>query len=108
MTKFDFTTKEEYLTYRAEWKAEYKALSAIIRDTKSQRKQFIWEYYKGADKSIRNKTKIGENPNYNNSASDMVFNLKERARILLEELINAKIESGKQREKNGQDDRNAA
>ena len=27
MTKLTFTTKEEYLAYRVEWKAEYKQLT---------------------------------------------------------------------------------
>jgi len=29
-----FTTKEEYLAYRSEWKAQYKVLSKQIRDAK--------------------------------------------------------------------------
>ena len=32
--KFKFTTKEEYLQYRQEWKEEYKQLSQKIRDYK--------------------------------------------------------------------------
>lgn len=31
-----FTTKEEYLQYRKEWKAEYKQLSEDIRETKKE------------------------------------------------------------------------
>jgi len=32
--KFTFTTKEEYLAYRSNWKAQYKQLSQDIRDLK--------------------------------------------------------------------------
>jgi len=32
--KFTFNTKEEYLAYRSEWKAQYKELSQQIRDYK--------------------------------------------------------------------------
>jgi hypothetical protein len=32
-----FTTKEEYLTWRTQWKADYKKLSAEIRDLKFAR-----------------------------------------------------------------------
>jgi hypothetical protein len=32
MTNFTFTTREEYLAYRAEWRANYKAQSQLIRD----------------------------------------------------------------------------
>jgi hypothetical protein len=32
--KFTFTNKEEYLAYRSNWKAEYKALSQTIRERK--------------------------------------------------------------------------
>jgi hypothetical protein len=32
--KTQFTTKEEYLAYRSQWKAEYATLSQTIRDAK--------------------------------------------------------------------------
>lgn len=32
--QFTFTNKEEYLAYRSNWKAEYKALSQTIRERK--------------------------------------------------------------------------
>jgi hypothetical protein len=35
--KFTFTTKEEYLQYRKEWKENYKQLSQQIRDFKFAR-----------------------------------------------------------------------
>ena len=34
MTTFTFNTKETYLAYRAEWKAEYAQLSNTLRETK--------------------------------------------------------------------------
>jgi len=36
MTNFTFTTREEYLAYRADWRARYKAQSEKIRAVKRQ------------------------------------------------------------------------
>ena len=40
MAKFDFKSREEYLKWRAEWKAEYKELSREIRQLKCARKEY--------------------------------------------------------------------
>lgn len=38
MTNFTFTTREEYLAYRAAWRASYKAQSQLIRDLRRELK----------------------------------------------------------------------
>lgn len=97
MTTFTFKTREEYLAYRAEWKARYKDISQEIRDMKNKRKQFKWEYRVKGDTTSQRRTKVGENPNYDYSAHWKIPMLKDRATVLLDELAEAKIESGKQR-----------
>ena len=39
MTNFTFKTREEYLAYRQNWKAEYKAISSKIRNLKKEIKE---------------------------------------------------------------------
>ena len=39
MTTFTFNSKETYLAYRSEWKAQYKELSQQIRETKADIKE---------------------------------------------------------------------
>lgn len=98
MTTFTFKTREEYLAYRAEWKANYKALSKDIRDLKNQRKQFIWEYRTKGDTASQKRTKVGDNPNYNPNSGWKVMDLKYAATAMLEELAEAKVRAGKLRE----------
>ncbi len=43
MTNFTFTTREEYLAYRAEWRANYKAQSQLIRDKRRELKLAEWD-----------------------------------------------------------------
>lgn len=95
---FNFSSKEEYLEQRAEWKAEYKALSKEIRELKRARKQFKWEYRPKGNDTMKRKTKVGENPDYNSSASWMAASRKHAARNLLEVLREAKEEAGLQRQ----------
>ena len=97
MTTFTFKTREEYLSYRKEWKEKYGALSQDIRDLKNKRKQFKWQYRTKGDTTSKRRIKIGENPNYDSSAGWQVFDLKYAATAMLEELAEAKIEAGKQR-----------
>lgn len=42
MTNFEFTTREEYLAYRANWKAKYKEQSELIRQLKRNIKAADW------------------------------------------------------------------
>jgi len=96
--KFNFTTREEYLEQRAEWKIVYKALSQEIRELKRGRKQFKWEYRPKGNDTLPRKTKVGPNPDYNSSASWMAASRKHAARNLLEVLREAKEEAGRQRQ----------
>lgn len=67
-----FNTREEYLAYRAEWKANYKALSAEIRQLKLE---------------IKNKDRAGE------PVGALPYKLRasqERATLMLQELKEAK------------------
>lgn len=95
---FNFDSKEEYLEQRAEWKAEYKALSKEIRELKRARKQFKWDYRPKGNDTLPRKTKAGKNPNYNPSAHWMAASRKYAARQMLEVLSEAKEEAGRQRQ----------
>lgn len=97
MTNFDFKTREEYLKWRAEWKAEYKELSRKIRQLKCARKEYIWKYRSRDDNISKRRTKIGHNPNYDSSASWRAILQGYQATKMLELLKEAKIEAGKQR-----------
>ena len=97
MTTFNFKTREEYLNWRAEWKAEYKELSRAIRELKCARKEYIWKYRPKDDNASKRRTKIGPNPNYSSSASWKAASKSYRATNMLETLKEAKIEAGKQR-----------
>jgi hypothetical protein len=46
MTTFNFTDRASYLTWRAEWKANYKKLSQDIRELKVQRSTINREWAK--------------------------------------------------------------
>ena len=98
MTKLTFTTKEEYLAYRAEWKAAYKRIAKDSRETKSQRKQFIWKYREKDQNALPRKTKVGVNPNYDEYACSRVMSLRWQAREMLKELAEAKVMAGEQRQ----------
>ena len=92
-----FNSREEYLKYRAEWKVEYKRLSAEIRETKKQRKKFLWEYRDKGQNAIKRKTKIGPNPNYNSFSNIHVSDLRWMARNMMEELAESKVKAAEQR-----------
>jgi hypothetical protein len=38
MANFTFTTREEYLAFRADWRAKYKALTLAIRANKQEQR----------------------------------------------------------------------
>lgn len=99
MTSFEFETREEYLKWRAEWKAEYKELSKEIRRLKNARKQFIWKYRPKDNDTMKRRTKVGPNPNYDDSVGWKVWSKKREATRALELLKEAKVEAGRQRAK---------
>ena len=97
MTKLTFKTREEYLAYRAEWKAEYKQLTKDSREAKRNRKQYTWEYRaKGMD-AVKRRTKTGDNPNYDSYAASRVMRFRWQAKNMLVELAEAKVMAGEQR-----------
>ena len=99
MTSFDFETREEYLEWRTDWKAEYKGLSKEIRRLKNSRKEFIWKYRPKGNDTMKRRTKVGSNPDYNSSADWKVYCEKNKATRMLKLLKEAKIEAGRQRAK---------
>jgi len=98
MTKLTFTSKGEYLAYRAEWKAEYKQLAKDSREQKANRKQFTWEYRPKGNDSMKRRTKTGANPNYDGYACCRVMSLRLKAKNMLIELAEAKVMAGEQRQ----------
>lgn len=107
-----FTTKEEYLQYRKDWKEEYMALSQTIRERKWLHSRYC---------SIANKANLEVGMNYQNinkyfnyikmlSEEDVQYKeirakqnwrisketLSLNATIMLQELKDAKIEANRQ------------
>lgn len=77
---FNFTSREQYLTERAAWKANYKALSSAQRTAKMALKQAF------RDQDFRA---------VNQFMGEVVYN-KDMARTLLETLVSAKEEAHRQ------------
>ena len=88
--KKEFTDKESYLKWIDNWKKEYKELSQQIRSIKGQRKQFKWEYREKGQNAVKRRTKIGENPLYESSASWKVAPYRSKAREMMKQRITAK------------------
>lgn len=80
MTTFSFNDRASYLAYRADWKADYRALSEEIRQTK---------------RLIRNIYAEGRRLPSGEQSDRSYLGL--RATKMLEELKEAKIEAGRQR-----------
>ncbi len=97
MTKLTFKSREEYLAYRAEWKAEYKQLTKDSREQKANRKQYTWEYRAKGMNAVKRRTKTGDNPNYDGYAVCRVAQLRWKAKNMLIELAEAKEMAGEQR-----------
>lgn len=108
MSDLTFTSKEEYLAYRAEWKAEYKQLTKDSREAKSQRKQYTWEYRAKDMNAVKRRTKTGDNPNYSIHAAEQVMRLRWKAKNMLIELAEAKVMAGEQRQARLEDEQKAA
>jgi hypothetical protein len=74
---FNFTTREQYMTERAAWKANYKAMSVAQRDAKmALKKAFRDEDFRAVDRLMR---EVNSN--------------KDTARTLLNGLASAKVEA---------------
>lgn len=76
--KLTFTNKETYLAYRSEWKANYKELSQLIRETKHD---------------IREAMRAKE---YAGSMQYSLLKMRAQATAMLEELKLAKQEAQRQ------------
>ena len=94
---FEWSSREDYLEWRAKWRQTYKVLSKIIRSLKGQRKQFKYEYRPKDNNTMPRRIKIGENPNYDYSASWYVEMYRSKARELMKVRTASKIESGRRR-----------
>lgn len=98
--KFNFTTRETYLTQRAEWKAEYKETSQKIRELRvafraSQREVSKFPPCNASTKWAPNAERdIAERTMYK-TLSDLCAT-RGHARQMLEDLTAAKVEAGKQ------------
>ena len=77
------TSRNDYLAWVANWKSAYKTLSNEIRELKSQRKMNRYEYRDPKDTAVQRRTVIGDNPNYNSSATYKLMILKEQARHMM-------------------------
>lgn len=116
MRNTKFTTKEEYIQYRKDWKEEYMTLSQTIRDYKLIRAlrnrscgkamQMIGgtltydnvnKYFRYAEQNIKEDTQLQSLlEKYKNSKKTLLELLQKDARTMMDELTNAKIESNKQ------------
>jgi cell shape-determining protein MreC len=111
-----FTTKQEYLQYRKDWKDEYMELSQVIRDHKLIRKYSSQACGKAVQMidgdafSYDNISKyfryVEQNKNENEKLQALLLKYKDckkylsgyrkEARLMMEELTNAKIEANLQ------------
>ncbi len=94
---FEWSSKEEYLEWKATWRAAYKELSKAIRELKGQRKEFKYEYRPKGNNTMQRRTKIGENPNHDYSAAGYVRNYRAKAHELMQVRTDATAESIRQR-----------
>jgi hypothetical protein len=94
MTKFTFTTKEEYIAYRANWKAEYSKLSQQIRDRKFCR--WYGSLQLPERKSEAMQKRYDALVKKEGFSCAYVTPLKNKATEMLEELKAAKVEAQRQ------------
>lgn len=95
---FNFKTREEYLQYKAEWKARYFEIIAEIRKAAIARRDAERAFSaasNGADRwssgALREPGKVMDSAQYKHRG------LKAEATSLLAERADSKIESGRQR-----------
>jgi hypothetical protein len=90
MLKIDFSDLKGYSQFRREWREEYKALSQKIRELKSQRKEYKWEYRAKDDTTSKRRIKVGPNPNYHPYAAGNAMYERFKAHQMMELLNEAK------------------
>ncbi len=94
MTTFTFNSKETYLAYRSEWKAQYKELSQQIRNAKFCRWYCSLRNPKRITPAMTARfQKIGPTTDW---TYWNIFKMRERATFMLEQLKLAKQEAQRQ------------
>ena len=88
-----FNSKETYLAYRSNWKAEYKQLSQTIRDCKFCR---WFESLKNPDRITPELTEKYKSKLNSATQSYYIHSLKAQATAMLAELKEAKVEAQRQ------------
>lgn len=97
MNNYTGNSRESYLNWVREWKAEYKSLSSEIRTLKSKRKEYKWAYRDpGAPNTTKRKIRLDKNPNYSPNVGWSLLTLKAHANRLLEQRKEAKIVAAQQ------------
>jgi len=91
---FKWSTKKGYLEWRTKWRKAYKELSKVIRECRSQRKEYTWSYRPKDNNTMPRRTKTGANPNYSCNAYVYAEMYSRTARILMKARIDSKIEAG--------------
>lgn len=110
-----FTTKEEYLQYRKDWKEEYIALSQTIRDHKTIRNlrnkacgkamQMIGgilsydnvnKYFRYTEQNLKEDIQLQSLMGKYKDVKTWLETQRTEASLMMEELTNAKIEANKQ------------
>lgn len=62
------SSKEEYIDWKLRWGSLYKEISEAIRQLKSMRKQYRYEYRETGDRMSKRRVVIGDNPNHDSGA----------------------------------------
>lgn len=93
MTTFTFNSKETYLAYRSEWKAQYNELSQQIRDAKFCRWFCSLKREDRIKPHLAHFQKIGHKTDW---TYWNIRKMKERATFMLEQLELAKQEAQRQ------------
>jgi hypothetical protein len=100
--KFTFTTREEYLTWRADWKARYFSTIKEIRTAALERREAERAFSRAcrglSDKPTAEESKERQmTANAQSSSRYKHRNLKAEATELLVERAESKLEAGRQR-----------
>lgn len=115
MRNSKFTTKEEYLQYRKNWKEEYMALTQVIRDHKLIQRYCsqdcnkaiqmvggkldysnISAYFRYVEQMHKENEKLQTLLLKYKGSRKYLLNYRKEAKFMMEELANAKIEANRQ------------
>ena len=90
-------TKEAYLSWVKDWKQKYEELSNDIRAMKGMRKEYKYTYREKGNDTDQKRTKVGDNDNYDSSASYRVGWVQYQAELMLAGRARAKVASWKRK-----------